>query len=259
MRALLQLPFSSCLERSDGDVASSPLATAPRLRALCTSLAASHPGVLHNWTDHLQLDLIWLWFGSRNLRLSQSPFVWYGLCFSCPSRCWVCNRLFLRQFLESSPGRLGVRSPFLSESNQTMLFQLSWTVGSRQREVIGMCLGLELESAVAWWVKDEEWMKKGCSHLLVAPILYMISQLIDMDCISMYFRVFLMFWGRTTWVSSSQIFFSGWRTFARPWMSSRLKLEATIPSALLGSWHFLLIHWPPPGRFQASSLKILKI
>lgn len=28
-----------------------------RLRAVCTSLAASHPGVLHNWTDHLQLDV----------------------------------------------------------------------------------------------------------------------------------------------------------------------------------------------------------
>ena len=66
-----------------------------QLRVLCTSLAAAHEGILHNWTDHLQ-------------------------------------------YLESAPGRLGLRSPFLAESNQTMLFQLSWTVGPKQREVIGM-------------------------------------------------------------------------------------------------------------------------
>ncbi|CAK9021866.1 Membrane protein YdfJ [Durusdinium trenchii] len=42
------------------------------------------------------------------------------------------------QFLSSAPARLGVPSPFLSASNRTMLFQLSWTVGPKQHEVIGM-------------------------------------------------------------------------------------------------------------------------
>jgi len=42
------------------------------------------------------------------------------------------------QFSASAPARLGLPSPFLSASNETLLFQLSWTVGDRQREVIAM-------------------------------------------------------------------------------------------------------------------------
>ena len=63
---------------------------------------------------------------------------WWSLLTQDAIDPWGGNRF--RQFLESSPGRLGLPSPFLAKSNQTMLFQLSWTVGSRQREVIGMWL-----------------------------------------------------------------------------------------------------------------------
>ncbi|CAJ1346903.1 unnamed protein product [Effrenium voratum] len=42
------------------------------------------------------------------------------------------------QFAASAAGRLHMPSPFLSPSQETLIFQLAWTVGKRQREVIAM-------------------------------------------------------------------------------------------------------------------------
>ncbi|CAK9021838.1 MMPL domain-containing protein (Fragment), partial [Durusdinium trenchii] len=57
--------------------------------------------------------------------------------------------------LELGAGALGRAEPFLSASNRTMLFQLSWTVGPKQHEVIGMPLGGEsLETETTDWLSE---------------------------------------------------------------------------------------------------------